>query len=99
MAPELAARAAAVDAKSDVFSFGVLAYELLSGTAPFPEPPVVCAAEGRAVSLPQPLAARAPAVAPELAALILECLQVEPSFRPTARVVAERLARLTGTVR
>jgi serine/threonine-protein kinase len=82
MAPELAAGASAASPASDVFAFGVIAYELVSGRMPFPAPPVFGRVEGRVAEL---------AVAEAIAGPIARCLALEPSVRPSA---AELVATL-----
>ena len=40
MAPELAGGTHDAKPPSDIFSFGIIAYEMLTGSSPFPEPPI-----------------------------------------------------------
>jgi serine/threonine-protein kinase len=82
MAPEQAA-GDAVDHRADLYAWGVIAYELLAGEHPF---------AGRATAqrliaahlgeTPRPLSARRPNVPPALAALVMRCLEKDPSKRP-----------------
>jgi serine/threonine-protein kinase len=80
IAPEQAS-GAAVGPAVDVWSFGVVAHELLTGHLPFIEPPLYARLEGReAVLRPLPLPA------PEAAqALLARCLSLEPAERPSAQ--------------
>ena len=79
MGPELAAGTNTATPAADIFSFGVLACELLTGTRPFAEPPVEARLNGRA--LPPPRLAGIPE---GLQPLIARCLDPDPEKRPTA---------------
>lgn len=81
-----------VSEKTDIYSLGLLAHELLVGSAPFraSSPHELIAAHLR--DLPARLAQRGADVDPELDELIARCLEKEASKRPTAAEVARRLA-------
>lgn len=92
-APELLA-GADVDARADVYSFGTLAWLLLTGTMPVEDgdrdEAVEAVREGRL--LPWPETARAPRA---LRRLILRCLAFDPEQRPASIVeVRQRLFAL-----
>ena len=92
MAPEQVCGDAGVDHRADLYSLGVVAYELLAGARPFAgrEPHEVLAAHiGEA---PPSLAGRAAAASPALAALVMRCLEKDPARRPQS--AAELLAAL-----
>jgi len=74
-------------ASADVFSFGVLAYEALSGRQPFAKPPVAFVRAGD--PLPQP--ASLGGVPERVGTLVLACLRTDPSSRPTAKELVEGL--------
>jgi hypothetical protein len=78
---------AARSPSADIFSFGVVAYEALTRRSPFPVPPVLLARAGQALSEP----ARIDGVPRDIAALVLACLRADPSQRPSAEQLAERL--------
>ena len=73
-------------AATDVYSLGVMAYEMLCGTRPFAGSREAL----REAHLHQPPPAL-DGVAPGLSALVAECLAKPPGARPSANVVAERL--------
>jgi Tol biopolymer transport system component len=80
MSPEQA-RGAAVDVRSDQFSFGTMLYELLAGERPFHR---ASPAETIAAILreePEPLERKAPSVPAPVRWLIERCLSKEPSER------------------
>ena len=95
MAPEQAAGDPRLDARADVYAWGVLAYELLADRHPFAEKAtahaMVTAHIGEA---PRPLREVTPAVPAALAALVMRCLAKDPALRPAS--AAEALAALDG---
>ena len=94
MAPEAIRTPDAVDARSDVYAVGAVAYFLLAGRPMFEGRTrvEVCAHQLHTVPAP-PSRAAGVAVDPALEALVLECLRKEPGERPaSARPGEERLA-------
>lgn len=83
MAPELARGAQRAQPSSDLFGFGVIAWELLTGTRPWPTPAVFQLLAGTSLVKPS--------VPPSLTegALLLAALEVEPSRRPDAKAFAK----------
>lgn len=90
MAPELARGAREATSSSDMWAFGVLAYEMLSGKPPFLVPPVREALWQRKWPAPPALDAK---VRPTLVTLVERSLDARPESRPSA---AEWLAALSG---
>ncbi len=80
MSPEQASGEEAGPA-SDVFSFGVLAYELLAGTRPFEAPNVPALLRAIVQESQAPIASRRPGTSPDLAALVERCLRKRPEER------------------
>jgi WD40 repeat protein len=79
MAPEQWADAAAVDARTDLYALGVLAYEALTGQVPFPGATRLAVASAHATQAPPPLGPRFP---PELDAVIARALAKRRDDRP-----------------
>lgn len=83
MAPELERGVHAVKPSSDVFAFGLIAYELLTGAPAFTEAPLLTRMSGK--DIPAPDLARVPTA-------IGRCLDLDPTKRPTAGEIAKDLA-------
>jgi serine/threonine-protein kinase len=81
MAPELAAGTSNAAPSSDVFGFGVIAHELLTGRSAFAEPPLVARLHGRPIV----------ATPGELDPVLLHCLDLDPAKRPTAEELGTAL--------
>jgi len=95
MAPEQLAGDPLADHRVDLYAVGLLAYELLTGVAPFTgaSPQAVMAAQ--LTKDPEPLSRRRPDVPPAMAALINHCLQKAPEDRPqSAALLAAELDQI-----
>lgn len=81
MSPEQVAGSDVVDHRSDIYALGVLAYEMLSGKAPFrgTTPQSVFAAQ--ITETPPPIEDLRPEIPPSLAAAIQRCMQKDPALR------------------
>jgi serine/threonine-protein kinase len=82
MAPEQAAADPTADARADIYSFGAMAYEMLTGQPPFAGRATPALMAAHAVEPPEPVERRRPAVPAALAALVMRCLQKRPADRP-----------------
>jgi eukaryotic-like serine/threonine-protein kinase len=82
MAPEQAAADPDTDARADLYSFGCLAYELLTGRPPFSglSPQKLLAAH--MTETPQPVGELRRDTPPLLGDLVMRCLEKEPAARP-----------------
>jgi serine/threonine-protein kinase len=82
MAPEQAAADPRADHRADLYSLGVVAYEMLIGHPPFEHrsPQAVLAAQ--AVESPDPIAPLRPAVPARVAVLVMQLLEKRPADRP-----------------
>ncbi|MBA4062965.1 MAG: hypothetical protein C0501_04515 [Isosphaera sp.] len=92
-------RAGTIDARSDLYSLGLMMYELLAGRHPFPTPAGALArilpqmvADRRAG--PPPLRPQNRAVTPAVEAIVRRCLRPDPADRyPSARALREDIER------
>ena len=84
MAPEQISGDPNVDYRADIYSFGVVAYELLAGAAPFSgrNPQAVLLAH--LSETPQDIRVVRPQTPAELANLVMKCLQKAPDARPSS---------------
>ena len=96
MSPEQATADPTVDFRADIYAFGVVAYEMLTGLPPFTarNPAQLLAAQ--VTEMPEPIARRRPAIPPALAALVMRCLEKRPADRPqTAAEIVHVLDDIT----
>lgn len=94
MAPEQV-RGEDSDARTDLFAFGVLLYELASGTRPFTGPTMGVISSAILTATPTPLPAMRADVPADLVRVIDRCLEKDPGARfQTARDLASELRRV-----
>ena len=99
MAPEQISADPALDHRADLYALGVVAYEMLTGYPPFAGRNVQALLSAHVMSVPEPLAQRRPAVPPDLAALVMRCLEKRPADRPQSalEIVHALDAMMTST--
>ena len=90
MSPEQAS-GEGVTPKSDVYSLGVLAYELLVGQLPYEARTAMGWAAAHLHDTPTPVRVHRADLAPEVARLVDRCLAKEAGVRPTAEELARGL--------
>ena len=101
LAPEVAC-GEPVDPRTDVYSFGVIAYELLTGSAPFVDANPMRLVAMHLQRTPRAPSELAPDLPPEIDAAVLRCLAKAPAdrFQSIAEVVeALEAVPLTATAR
>jgi serine/threonine protein kinase len=81
MAPEQAAANPNVDARADIYSLGVVGYELLAGHPPFSGLTEEQAMSAHITTAPAPVNQHRSQLSPELTAVIMRCLEKHPSDR------------------
>jgi serine/threonine-protein kinase len=83
LAPEVAAQRTDVDERADLYSLGIVLYEMVTGRVPFdaPSPVETLRLHIDAAPLPPELQAPGRDIPPELSALILKALEKDPTKR------------------
>ncbi len=82
MAPEQIAADPALDHRADIYAWGVVAYELLSGQRPFAELSGTALLKAQMGTMPTALKTVESNVPTALATLVMRCLEKEPVARP-----------------
>ena len=95
MAPEQAAGDPNIDHRSDIYAFGVMAYEVLAGTPPFVASSPARLLGAHLAERPRDVRELRPDAPEALAALIMRCLEKDPEARPQE---ATELARVLDSV-
>jgi serine/threonine protein kinase len=93
MSPEQI-RGEEVTAQSDIYSLGVLGYEILTGRGPYDAASDAQLLVAHLQAVPVPLRFLNPGIDPRLDALLQRCLAKEPRHRPVAREVVAALAAM-----
>jgi tetratricopeptide (TPR) repeat protein/tRNA A-37 threonylcarbamoyl transferase component Bud32 len=98
MAPEQAAGDPNVDQRSDIYSFGMVAYEVLVGRPPFDGSSPVKLMQAHFSERPRDVREVRPDTPPALAELVMRCLEKSPDDRPqTATDVVRVLETVTSS--
>src|SRR4029079_9159573 len=82
MAPEQATADPGIDHRADIYAFGVLAYELLTGQPPFRGRTPQNLLAAHVTESPEPIGKRRTNLPPGLSALVMRCLEKRPADRP-----------------
>jgi serine/threonine-protein kinase len=82
MSPEQAAADPAIDHRTDIYSYGCMAYEMLTGEPPFAGVPPHKRLTAQLSDAPAPIGGFRPDVPLALEELIRRCLQGDPAKRP-----------------
>jgi len=97
-APEQAAGDPDTDARADIYAFGCMAYELLTGAPPFGDRPPHQLIVAHFSEQPTPVEQKREDTPPSLAHLVMRCLAKAPNDRPqrASELLAELDAAPTG---
>ncbi|MEP7344784.1 MAG: protein kinase [Gemmatimonadaceae bacterium] len=82
MAPEQAAGEPSVDHRADIYAWGIVAYEVLTGQPPFAGRSSIAQMAAHFNESPEPVGNRRSAISAALAALVMRCLEKHPADRP-----------------
>ena len=93
MAPEQASADPNVDHRADIYAFGCMAYEMLSGNPPFASRTPAQQFAAHLTEVPAPIVTRSRDLPAPLATLVMQCLEKDPARRPqSARELLGTLA-------
>ena len=96
MSPEQATADPNTDHRADLYAFGVLAYEILTGHTPFGKRSPAELLAAHVTEPARPIADARPNLPPALAALVMRCLQKRPADRPqSAGEILQSLDEIT----
>jgi serine/threonine-protein kinase len=84
MAPEQVVADPRIDPRADLYSFGVLAYELLTGSTPFGGNDPVRILRAHLNEAPEPVGRRRAGIPPVVENLVMRCLEKERDRRPAS---------------
>ena len=98
MAPEQASSDPLMDHRADIYAFGVLAYEVLTGIPPFTAPSAVQLVAAHMTRMPDPLSRHRPGIPESLEEVVIKCLAKRPAdrFQRAEDIVSKLDALLTG---
>ena len=82
MAPEQVAGDPSLDHRADIYALGCVAYEMLTGSAPFAGKSAQQMLAAHVLEAPTPVRERRPDTSPALADLVMRCIAKDPAQRP-----------------
>ena len=95
MAPEQITADQTADARADLYAFGVVAYEMLTGSPPFAASSPQSLIAAHLTMQPESIDRRRSDIPPALGALVMHCLEKRPSDRPQSGAeLAEALGKI-----
>ncbi|MDO8667171.1 MAG: protein kinase [Gemmatimonadales bacterium] len=98
MSPEQAAGEREIDGRSDLYSLGIVTYQMLTGELPFQSPTVPGLLMKQITELPAPVDRKRPETPKELSQTVMRCLEKDPEDRwPTADALRRALETNTYT--
>ncbi len=97
MAPEQIAGDASADHRVDIYAFGLLGYELLTGHAPFRAPSPQAQLAAQLTQTPAPIHTVRSDVPPVLAVLLARCLEKDAARRPPSAEAVLEVLRAVGS--
>lgn len=82
------------DPRSDLYSLGVVMYEMIAGEPPFVGDNAIAVAYKQVHDRPQPLRSKEPDVSPAFSAIVMKCLEKDPMRRyASAAALADDIRR------
>jgi serine/threonine-protein kinase len=84
MSPEQATADPNADHRADLYSFGCMAYELLTGASPFHGPSIAALIRAHISEQPVPLSSLRPDCPPAIEHVVMQCLEKDPERRPAS---------------
>ena len=97
MAPEQAAADPHVDHRADIYSVGVVSYEVLTGRTPFLAPTPQAMLSAHVTSHPDHITLHRPSLPPTIAAAVMKCLEKHPADRWQNAADFATMVDLAGT--
>jgi serine/threonine-protein kinase len=97
MAPEQATADPNVDHRADIYALGAMAYEMLTGRAPFAGRTAQATLAAHVIEEPDPIERRRPGLPPALAAMVMQCLAKRPADRPQSAAELKHTLDSLGT--
>ena len=84
MAPEQALADPEIDHRADIYAFGVLAYEVLTGAPPFRGKSAQATLAAHVIQPPDPIESKRADIPPGIGEMVMRCLEKKPDDRPQA---------------